>query len=255
MYSVHILNAGGKYSTAMKVVGWTEEVIVKVLLDGPSSFGQIVAGLTDRRKLLKREPGSRSTISLALKSLYAKKFVDHDPESHKWHVTSLGRWIVGEGLVPTKSALALSKVTEPLLSAVQDNPQKLSELLSIMFVYSFARRRTNDEFSEQEEMILKQTETKLTLFINEYPAAIEAIWGDGAELMVGAFSSLMAGILLHRLSLAQDYRTQTSLVETIPKIVDQYFKSLSAELGKFLIKSLADLNKLATLDRKVKANR
>ncbi len=182
MYSVQILNAGGKYPTAMKVVGWTEEVIVKLLLHGPSSFGQIVAGLTDRRKLLKREPGSRSTISLALKNLYAKKFVDYDPESHKWHVTSLGRWIVGEGLVPTKSALALSKVTEPLLSAVQDNPQKLSELLSIMFVYSFAKR---DKFSEQEEMILKQTETKLTLFIKEYPAAIEAIWGDGVELMVG----------------------------------------------------------------------
>jgi len=230
----------------------TEYEIIKLLLHAPSSFEQIVAGLAKRRKLRTARPGSRSTISLALKNLYAKKFVDYDPESHKWHVTSLGRWIVGYELTPTKSALALSSVTEPLLSAVQDNPEKLSELLSIMFVYSFARR---DEFSEQEEMILKQTETKLTLFIKEYPAAIESIWGDGVELMVGLFSSLLAAIILHRSSSAPDYITQASIKKTIPKIVDQYFKSLSVELSKFLANSLADLNKLENLDRKVKTNK
>jgi hypothetical protein len=139
----------------------------------------------------------------------------------------------------------------PLLHVVEDNPEKLIELLPTMFVNSFGRRK----FSKQEEAMLKQTEINLTSFIKGYPAAIEAMWGEGVERLVGGFSSLLAVILLHRLSLAPDYRTQASLAETIPKIVDQYFKSLSAELGKFLTNSLADLNKLATLDRKVKADR
>ena len=158
---------------------------------------------------------------------------------------------MSERLLPAESASALKQVMQPLLHAIEDNPEKLIELLPTMFMTSFGKRK----FSKQEEATLKQTEIKLTLFIKEYPAAIETIWRGGVERLIGGFSSLLAVILLHRSSLAPDYRTQASLVETIPKIVDQYFKSLSVELSDFLTNSLSDLNKLAALDRKVKADR
>ena len=198
------------------------------------------------------KPGSLSTISRALKSLLQKGYASYDVIDRTWRVTSLGHWIMSDRLLPAEPTSALKQVMQPLLHAIEDNPEKLIELLPTMFVNSSASKH---KFSKPEEAMLKQTEINLMSFIKGYPAAIEAIWSNGVELMVGGFSSLLAGILLHRSSLAQDYRTQTSLVETIPKIVDQYFKFLSVELGESLTNSLTDLNKLATLDRKVKADR
>ena len=175
-------------------------------------------------------------------------------KDHTWRVTSFGHWIIASDCFLQESALALSKVMEPLLHAIEDNPEKLSELLpqcSCTHLQGGERRQILQAGRGDAEADGNQPH----LIHQRYPAAIEAIWGEGVERMIGGFSSLLAVILLHRLSLAQDYRTQTSLVETIPKIVDQYFKSLSVELSEFLTNSLADLNKLATLDRKVKADR
>jgi hypothetical protein len=234
----------------MTSLSLTENEVLRILLTGPSSFEAIVSKLSSIRKLRRVGPGSRSTTSLALKSLYQKRFVDYDVVTRQWRVTSLGRWSIGKGLVPSEPASALSQVTQPLLNTVEDHPEKLVKLLSMMFVYSLKR---SDKFSAEEERLLKDTESRITLFVKGYPAAIEAIWGDAIELLVGNFSSLMAAVLLHRSSLDLSYRAQASA--TIPKIVEQSYKPLVAELGEFLSKYLADPDNLAILERRLKDDR
>ena len=235
----------------MTSLSLTEDELLGVLSNVPSSsFEDVASKLWKARQTKQVKPGSLSTISKALKNLHQKGFASYDVAERKWRITSLGRWIIGEKLVPDKSS-ALDWVTKPLFSTVQNQPEKLAELLSTMFVSPLARR---DKFSEQEEMMVKQTVTKLTSIFKEYPGAFEKIWSEGVESLVGEFSSLMAAILLHRSSLSPDYNTQTSAATTIPKIVDQYFKFLSAELGEFLSNSL-DPDKLAAHHGSVKADR
>ena len=234
----------------MTSVSLTEEEVFRII-SKPSTFDDIVSKLWEQRKDHGVKPGSLSTISRALKSLLQKGYASYDVMDRTWRITALGHWIMSERLVPSEPTSALKHLTQPLLVAVEDNPQKLIELLPTMFVNSFAKRG----LSKEEELMLKQTEIKLTLFIKEYPAAIEAIWGECVEHLIGGFSALMAAILLHRASLAPDYRTQAAAEATISTIVDRYFKSLSAELGEILTKSLADLNKLAAQDRQIKTNR
>lgn len=201
------------------------------------------------REKRKVKPGSLSTISRALKNLHQKGFASYDVVDRKWRITPLGHWIMVDRLLPTKSSLALTRVMEPLLSTVRNHPEELTELLCSMFEYSFGRR---GKLSEQEGMVLKQAERKLTSFIKGYPDAVEAIWGDGVERVVGGFSGIMAVVLLFRSSLFEDYRTQQYAPTAIPKIVEQCFKPLTMELGKFLSNSLADLDEL---DQRVNAEK
>lgn len=235
----------------MTSVSLTEQEVFQII-SKPSTFDDVVSKLWKQRKSRGVKPGSLSTISRALKSLLQKGYASYDAMDRTWRITALGHWIMSERLVPSEPTSALKHLTQPLLIAVEDNPQELIELLPTMFVNSLAKR---GKFSTEEELMLKQTEFKLTLFIKEYPAAIEAIWGECVEHLIGGISALMAAILLHRASLAPDYRTQASAEATIPTIVDQYFKSISAELGEILTNSLADLNKLAVLDRKIRTDK
>lgn len=225
---------------------------VFLIISKPSTFDEVVSELWEQRKKRGIKPGSLSTISGALKNLNQKGYAAYDVMNRTWRVTSLGQLIMSRRLVLTELTSALEHFTRPLLAAVEDNPDKLIELLPTMFANSLVKKGKS---SEQEEVMLKQAQFKLTLFIKEYPAAIEAIWGEGVKRLIGGFSTLMAAILLHCSSLAPDYRTQDTAAETIPKIADHYFQFLSADLREFLTNSLADLNKLAAQDRKLKANR
>lgn len=230
----------------MTSLSLTEEEVIRILSNNSHTFDDIVSELWEARKDRGVKPGSLSTISRALKNLHQKGFASYDVVERKWRATSLSRWILHEGKVPTMSGLALSQVTQPLLSKVEGQPGKLIELLSETFVYSFAK---DEKLSAVEEMILKQTKTKLTVFTKDHATAIEAIWSNGVKRLVGDFSSLMAAILLYQSSIYPEDRTRAS--EFIPKIVEQWYKPLIVELGT-LVSKLADLDKPAPLSHRKK---
>ena len=192
------------------------------------------------------KPGSPTTISNALKSLHEKRFVEYDVTSRKWKITSLGRLIAVGGLAVPPSAKALTWVTQPLVNAVERNPEQLVDLLSAMFMY-FSMRGGKLPLSED---LLKQTKRRLALIGKGNAKAIGAIWIDAVELLIGHFSSLMAAILLYRSSTLEQDKAQASAI--IHKIVEQWFRSLSVELATFLSKYLANLEDLAALETKMK---
>ena len=183
--------------------------------------------------------------------MHQRGYASYNVVDRRWQVTPLGKWMMNENVTHTTSGLPLRRVTDTFFKTVGKNPQNLIDLLCETLEYSIGKAK----LSEQEESIMKLMQSRLASFVRVYPAAIEAIWGDGVERLVGGFSGLMAAILLHLSSLAQDYRTQSTASVTIPKIADQYFKQLSVEFGGFLADNLADPAKLAALDRKVRTHR
>jgi hypothetical protein len=190
-------------------------------------------------------PGSRSTMWQALLSLNEKRFAEFDIGSREWRITSIGRCVAADRMVPT-SALALGRVTQSLLNEIEKHPDELNDLLSRMFVYFAA---SSGKLPISQASLLKQTKATLALFSKGYTKAIRGIWIDAVERMIGHFSSLLAAILLYRSSSLQQDKAVAS--DTIEKIAEQWFRSLSREIASFLSMYLADLDNLAALETRM----
>jgi DNA-binding transcriptional ArsR family regulator len=237
----------------MTSLSLTEDDVLKVVKDEALSFEKIVLGIKKSRERVGVRPGSRSTVSRALKSLYGKGLVDYDVESRRWKVTSVGLW-VAQGYTRTEATEALTKVTGRFLSGIEDKPERLLNLLPAMFAYSVAEGDRKMPISEKqlfEKQLFEQTKARLVPFVKGNLTPIAAIWIDDAEVLIGKYSSLLAAILLLCLSLwGRVDRRQVEL--TIQKVVAQWFRLLGEEIGKHLSTCLADAKDLAVLEKKLK---
>jgi hypothetical protein len=193
--------------------------------------------------------GSKSTISTALKNLHEKMFVEYDVTSREWKITSLGRLIAVEKYTVPSSAKELARVTQPLVSVIEKDPEQLVDLLSAMFVYFSTIG--GGKLPIPRELFLKRTKERLALIGKGNTNAIGAIWIDAVELLIGHFSSLMAAILLYRSSTLELNEAQASA--TIHQIVEHSFRVLSGELATFLSNYLASLEDLTALETKLRA--
>jgi DNA-binding transcriptional ArsR family regulator len=218
----------------------TEDEILKTLSTRPYSFEHIVSNLTRVRKERGAAPGSRTTISRALKTLYEKKFVEYDVQSREWKIgPPLGRWIAAVSLAPTQSSLALSRVTQPLLGEIEKRPEKLIDLLAMMFVNSLSR---GGKLPVSEGDLVRQIKAQLNVATEGKLSAIGAIWVDAIGRLIGEYSSLMTGILLYRISSSRFGQVDKAMeAATIREIVEQWLRYVSPDIGRFLASSFADL--------------